>query len=234
MDMRYFKQPVTWLQLFVFAGMVNLVSIVINHIWIHSISKYLLMPLLAMYVLMHMPRGAAGRSLLLTALVFSWLGDVFLLYTERNELYFMLGLAAFLLAHLAYIFTFLRLREKPLRKHLLYPWIALPIAYALYLCYVLYPGLGDMRIPVLAYATVITLMCIAALFRMGRTPLFSFLFVQIGAIIFIASDSMIAWNMFYRQIPMAGLLIMTTYIIAQYLIVTGLMQHRSAEDATKV
>jgi uncharacterized membrane protein YhhN len=45
----------------------------------------------------------------------------------------------------------------------------------------------------------------------------------VGSLLFLASDSMIAINKFTTEIPMAGFWIMISYILAQYLIMRGLV-----------
>jgi uncharacterized membrane protein YhhN len=53
------------------------------------------------------------RMWILLALFFSWAGDVLLIFESKDKLYFLLGLSAFLLAHIFYIafFHFVRLKE---------------------------------------------------------------------------------------------------------------------------
>ena len=94
------------------------------------------------------------------------------------------------------------------------------------LLYTVWPGLGEMRIPVLAYAVVITLMLVFALRRYRGTTAISFSTVAAGAILFIISDSLIAWNTFHETIRYASIAIMSTYVLAQYLIVQGLVWSR--------
>jgi len=65
-----------------------------------------------------------------------------------------------------------------------------------------------------------------ALNRKDRVNSRSYLLVFIGSVIFVLSDSMIALDKFYRDIPLAGFLIMLTYISAQYLIMRGLLLER--------
>ncbi|HMZ90554.1 MAG TPA: lysoplasmalogenase, partial [Chitinophagales bacterium] len=81
-------------------------------------------------------------------------------------------------------------------------------------------------IPVVIYSMVITAMLMQSLRRWSKTDNYSFWFVAIGATFFIASDSMIAIDSFYSPINFAPLLIMITYIIAQYMLVTGLLLHK--------
>jgi len=62
-----------------------------------------------------------------------------------------------------------------------------------------------------------------ALNRSGRVADISFKLVFVGSLLFLLSDSMIAFNKFHSDIPLAGFLIMITYIAAQYLIMRGLI-----------
>ena len=91
---------------------------------------------------------------------------------------------------------------------------------------VLFPTLGPLKIPVLVYSLVLVGMVMTALFRYGRTSPESFWKVFMGAVLFMTSDSLLAINKFYTPLPYAGLLIMLTYISAQYLIVEGIVKHK--------
>lgn len=78
-----------------------------------------------------------------------------------------------------------------------------------------------MQFPVLMYAIIITVMAIMAVNRYGKVNIFSFKLILYGALFFLLSDSALAVNKFAQPIPQAGVLIMGTYMIAQYLIVYG-------------
>ena len=95
----------------------------------------------------------------------------------------------------------------------------------LVLIWVIYPGLGDLLIPVLIYALVLLGMGVWAHKRRGATSSASFQLVAIGAILFALSDGLIAINKFAFEIPFERVLVMSIYMTAQYLIVQGLIQH---------
>lgn len=164
----------------------------------------------------------------LAAFFFSWGGDVFLLFT--GDLFFMLGLASFLVSHIFYIVSY---RQHRLDEGVGFYGVqkarySFPIILAgTGLLTVLYPVLGDMKIPVTAYALVLVVMVLSALFRFGFTSKSSFLMVLTGAILFMVSDSALAINKFLTPLKGAGLLIMSTYMAAQYLIVEGLVKHKA-------
>jgi uncharacterized membrane protein YhhN len=161
----------------------------------------------------------------LIAFFFSWTGDNLLMFSGRNELFFYAGVGGFFFAQLAYIYVFNRyseaggqgyLRQNPL----------LGLFFAAYLAGImvlLFPGLeGIMKPVILVYALSLIGMSMMALNRRERVSHASFLPVFAGSLFFVASDSMIAIDKFYVQIPMAGFWIMLTYISAQYLITRGL------------
>lgn len=87
------------------------------------------------------------------------------------------------------------------------------------------PGLGEMKIPVMVYASVIVVMTITALLRYGYTSIQSFSLVFGGAIMFMISDSLLAVNKFLNPFAYAGFWIMATYCLAQFLIVKGIINH---------
>ncbi|HEU5291175.1 MAG TPA: lysoplasmalogenase, partial [Cyclobacteriaceae bacterium] len=152
-----------------------------------------------------------------------------LMLQQSNPNYFMFGLGAFLFAHVFYIFAYQQHcgdesghELQGLQKIR----FALPIVLAgTGLVTILYNRLGDLKIPVLLYAGVLTYMVLRALFRFGRTNASSFAMVFGGAILFMISDSLIAINKFLEPLSRADFWVMTTYISAQYLIVKGLLKH---------
>lgn len=160
------------------------------------------------------------RNLTLLALIFSLLGDILLMFTHLNPNYFLSGLVAFLIAHIMYILAFRK------QKHSDKPSIGFLIALMIYgglIFYLLREELNDMLIPVAIYMLVILTMAFSASRRKGSVSYNSYLLVLIGAIFFIISDSLIAINKFSSPVPLSNILIMSTYAIAQYLIVLGLL-----------
>jgi uncharacterized membrane protein YhhN len=188
---------------------------------LHVIAKPLLMPiLLAGFYLDTKTSGRTG-NLILAALFFSWVGDVALLIDSRYGSFFIYGLIAFLVAHICYIAYFNRVRKlngsngfKPFASLLI-------LAYMTVFYLMIYPFLGPMKIPVLIYAVVITLMLLASIHAFSlRAQSFGVISVA-GTLIFAVSDSTLAINRFVLPFEHAPLFIMLTYGIAQFLIVEG-------------
>ncbi|MNR13000.1 YhhN-like protein [compost metagenome] len=89
---------------------------------------------------------------------------------------------------------------------------------------ILLPSLGDLKIPVIVYASVISIMLLFAFngFLVWKNPGNKYIFV--GAIVFVISDSILAINKFYAPVERSSFFIMLTYLVAQYLIVVGILK----------
>lgn len=212
--------------LFFIAALGELVAVAMGIEQLQWIFKPLIMLMLGAYYYTHAPTIAKS---VVVAIFFSWIGDVSLMFQGRNELYFMAGLGAFLVAHICYVMAYhqhIERKEEAGFNGIQKFRFSLPIVLAgTGLITILYAHLGALKMPVTIYAIVLMVMTLQALFRYGYTNSVSFWFVFVGAILFMISDSMIAVNKFLSSFELAGLLIMATYILAQFLIIKGLMFH---------
>ncbi|QSE97704.1 lysoplasmalogenase [Fulvivirga lutea] len=193
-------------------------------------SKPLIVLFLFLYFITANSKKDTAFWLVAISLVFSWLGDSFLMYQELDATYFILGLVSFLIAHVLYAISYFKLRwaeaENPLLPtQKLRHSITLVLA-GVALVAILSPNLGDMRLPVTVYAAVLVFMAISALLRYGYTPIKSFGLVFGGAIFFMISDSLLAINKFMESFAYSGFWVMLTYSIAQYLIIEGVIRHQ--------
>jgi uncharacterized membrane protein YhhN len=179
-------------------------------------------------------------KLLGTTLTICSLGDLLLGVRRLGSLdadkLFLLGLGAFLIAHLVFIAMF--------RKYRLPGWKPDPLrilrigAIVMVLGVVLVTlenSLGPLLIPVVAYAVVLGGMAISAVMADLGNPL-----AAIGSFFFVASDAMLAISKFRAPFPGYGPLIWITYYLAQVLIFLGVEgRHRreacpSADTASKI
>ncbi len=194
---------------------------------LHYITKPLLLPVL-MLLLFTAVKNTPGKNMLLIALFFSWLGDMFLLFVNKNSLFFIFGLASFLTTHVLYIIYFLSIRSNNVSRLEKQPLlIALVLAYGTGLVWLLYPKLGDLKIPVLLYAAVICTMLLCSLHIFYKVNYKAALLYVTGAALFVISDSVLAINKFYQPFTYAGILIMLTYCAAQYNMVNGFIKQHT-------
>ncbi|OEK03627.1 hypothetical protein BFP97_19825 [Roseivirga sp. 4D4] len=186
------------------------------------ITKPLLIPALIFYFFQKAAPTPLNKFIFL-ALLLSFLGDTLLMFVPRSETFFLAGLVSFLLAHLVYILINMNAVNSEDRT-LKFEWSDLIfVAYGFAIFSVINDNLGDMYIPALIYTVVICMMAITAKKRRNRTDKMSFMLIMAGAISFIISDSILAYSKFSQDFALADFLIMLTYIVAQFLIVQGLI-----------
>ena len=163
-----------------------------------------------------------GRMLLSIALLFSSLGDIFL--ALRNGNYFVFGLLSFLVAHLFFITLWIRHWSPPLqtsgKQKLLV--VTLLVFLAAMLWWLL--PIPNLSIPVAVYMCVLTTMVMTAALADFKSN-----WVVIGAVLFLLSDTLIALSTFKDVVGgrLAGLLIWSTYYLAQYLMTFGFLGGRN-------
>ncbi|UOE40783.1 lysoplasmalogenase [Chryseobacterium suipulveris] len=174
-------------------------------------TKTLLIPLLILiYVFESNSRKNLLNKTFVIGLIFSFFGDFFLLFKWG----FLAGLGSFLLAHVLYIFCFLKLS---VRKHLPFLAVALSL-YASGLIFYLFPYLNEMKIPVIIYGLVISTMLYFAVLTSNKNLIF-------GAVLFVISDSVLSINLFVKETVVLSLLVMITYISAQWFLVKGMISN---------
>lgn len=216
-----FKSSIFFAIIFGCVAALNAIGIAAGISLLHFITKPLLVPLLIV-VLLLAPSGAPRKSLLITGLVFSWLGDMFLLFEDKQALFFIFGLVCFLTTHIFYIIYFLKFSASQISLIKKQPLLLIAvIGYGIALVSFLFPHLGALKIPVIVYATVICtmLLCSLHIFYKVNSPA-RILYIT-GAAFFVVSDSLLALNKFYQPFAYAGVCIMLTYCAAQYFIVRG-------------
>lgn len=225
----------SWPYVFFTAFAVHLFAISFNYESLAQVTKPMLLPALLVCYLVETKHQRSRFSLpVVAALFFSWVGDVLLMFQDRQQLFFILGLASFLLAHVFYIIWFVQqLKKDPAQPRWLY--IVAVALYACVLMYFLWPHLGEMKLPVFAYAIIISLMLALALHVV--TIKFKFpvqrMFLLYGAKLFVISDSLLAINKFHTAFAGAGFLIMLTYGLAQYFLVKGILLRQQQNSVAK-
>ena len=209
---------------FVVAGLGDVISLAVDFD-AQYVFKPVIIPLLIGY---YQSLTKQKNPIFIRALLFCWAGDFILMFAGQGQIYFVLGLLAFLIGHLFYIFSFRQFvweQESHLLPTQKVRYVFPVLLAGTGLMVVLYPVLGDLKMPVMLYAIILMLMVSYALLRIGRTSRPSFNWVFIGAVFFMLSDSLLAINKFHSPFYMASVIVMATYILAQYMIVKGVLLH---------
>jgi uncharacterized membrane protein YhhN len=153
------------------------------------------------------------------ALTCSLIGDILLMLPNER---FLGGLIAFLLGHLAYILGF---------NPSLPPWnlatLLLALAFGL-TSWRLYRRISksvksSLRLPLKIYTAALAAMALSAgltLVRQEWAPAPA-LTVSIGALLFLLSDSILAWDRFVARVPHSQLIVRISYHLGQFCLAIG-------------
>ncbi len=173
-------------------------------------SKNLLMPILLLIYLSEAKFHQIKLDLFfILGLIFSFLGDFFLLLKSG----FLLGLGSFLLAHIFYIISF---KKRSLSRVSVEVVVAL-LLYLVSLIAFLFPHLDEMKIPVIIYGIIISTMLYFSIKTQEKLLI-------VGALFFVISDSVLSVNLFVSSSLLLNLLVMITYVLAQVLLVKGILK----------
>lgn len=157
-------------------------------------------------------RDTPHGLIMLAGLVLGWIGDAFLL--SKRSLWFLSGLVAFLLGHLAYVVAFVvRGWSPPIALGAL---LILLIPAALVARW-LGPKLGRMKAPVWAYIAVISAMLATAVATWSAVGSAGLL---VGAVLFYISDLCVARERFVESGFVNKLVGLPTYYGGQLLLAT--------------
>lgn len=176
--------------------------------------------------------GDRFTLLIQAGLFFSLVGDVALMFQHYDEFAFVIGMAAFMLAHLCYLIAFainvfdIGGTEGALISATLS--IAILVGGVVFVLD-LVGSLSveeSLRLPIVCYAIAITAMGIFAALRYRKTFDRSFWMVLAGAVLFMLSDALLAMRKFnLHPFEFSPLWVMVTYAIAQFLIAGGCLLH---------
>jgi len=204
-----------WLAAFGVAVVVHLALVLADTQPWDSITKGLIAPLLAAWVV-----EQRGPRVLALALAFCFLGDLFL----ELDGFFIAGMAAFAAAHVCFVTFFVRRGAlDALRRRVWIP-LALLVA-AIGLLAWIWGGLdAGLRVPVLVYAVLLSTTAATALAVDLRAGL--------GALLFLFSDGLIAARIaerFPEDSAVGGFVVMLTYTLALFFLATAIV-HKEARS----
>ena len=192
---------------------IDLFLIFNNNIELRFFTKPILLPVLILwYISSSKSEKIQLNAFFLAGLILSFFGDLFLLFKWG----FLPGLGSFLLAHLCYIISFKKKPQKRIKEF----WPIILSLYASILLVFLFPYLKEMKIPVFIYAVVISVMMYSALKTHNRNLI-------IGALLFLISDTLLSVNLFLKPLMILNLLVMITYVSAQWFLVRGMLSSKN-------
>ncbi len=241
-------KPAITRYLLVILSLIEFYAEFIHHHELMFFTKPLLLPLIAAYYFLSVKGNMKGfHKMMMLAFLFSWFGDISLMLTPetitdtelmgipKSKYFFLAGLGSFFITQILFINVYRKSVSTSNTANALKKIYYLPfLIYWFAMLAIVLPPLQHntekqtATIPVIFYASVLIGMAATALSRFGKTNSKSFWFTFTGACIFVVSDSLIAINFLALPEPTyyAGFSIITTYILAEYLIAEGILKHR--------
>ncbi|XP_060694825.1 lysoplasmalogenase-like protein TMEM86A [Hemiscyllium ocellatum] len=196
--------------------------------WFSALIKCLPIFCLWVFLLAHGINFLGTRSnarKILAGLIFSALGDAFLIWQEQG--YFVHGLLMFAITHILYTSAF---GMKPLNPE---PGCGVVVICGISYC-LLYPYLsGPFTYLVAVYIALIGFMgwrAIAGVQLFNDLWTWTKLCACLGAVLFMVSDLTIAVNKFCFPVPYSRAIIMATYYAAQMLISLSVVECKDDND----
>ena len=196
---------------FLLVSIADIYALIVGNSEVEMIAKPLITTSL---VILYLLSVSKPNFWYVSALLFAFWGDILLLFQDQ---FFVFGLASFLLAHILLITVSSKFLQQVSITKLLSHSLPFVIILSL-LLYVIYPNLGELLIPVIIYGIVISVFGVITFLVYTSERTTENLWLFLGALTFIASDSILAINKFYEASEAFGITIMITYIVAQFLI----------------
>jgi uncharacterized membrane protein YhhN len=186
-------------------------------IWLHYVFKPLTTLLIFMVAWSALqPANLRYRRAVLIGIALSFCGDIFLMLPRQALVSgFLLGLSSFLAAHLCFLFA-LSSDARLFSRSSVFAFFLLAGAANLA---ILWNGIGNgLRLPVVLYMLCLLAMASQAMCRHLQHRNTASRFAAVGGVLFMASDTLLAYNKFHAPLPLAPLWILGTYYSALLLV----------------
>jgi uncharacterized membrane protein YhhN len=200
--------------------------------WLHWLCKPLATGLILLLVWRtDAPVSPRYRRWIAAGVVCSLMGDVLLMVPHDL---FVPGLLAFLLGHLCFLGAFLgdsRFASHP-------PLLLASLGFGALNLWLLWGSISaTLRMPVIVYVVVLASMAGQAL---GRARVFALRadpqvhaakLAAAGALMFMLSDCLLAWNRFHGAIPLSSLWVLSTYYLAMWWLARSVQRRVMANES---
>ncbi len=185
---------------------------------IRRVTKCLLMPTIILIIIF----SEKINLYLIIGLIFSLLGDFFLLWNTKKK-FFVFGLFSFLICHIFYIIAFISKLSYDFNLTIYLIFIGVGIIFVLVANKITSKNMKKLSTICNLYAYIIFtgIVCSALLIIDNKD--FNSNLVLFGYLLFMISDSTLAYTTFKKDIKYSNFYIMMTYILAQFLINMGLL-----------
>ncbi|MCF6184739.1 MAG: lysoplasmalogenase [Bacteroidales bacterium] len=199
--------------LFVISALIFCFAVYTGNDLLRTVTK----PIPVLILIFLIKPNSVYAKLIFAGFIFSLAGDIFLMKVIDK---FIFGLAAFLIAHIFYITAFIK-RNKKLKLLSSIPFYAAAILLALFFS----QYTGKMTMPVMVYIFIIVTMAWRSYVQKDYSNISKFAFI--GAVLFVFSDTNIAFTKFYYDYEFSKIATIVLYWSAQYLIAESVKSFHS-------
>ena len=212
----------TFLILYGVVSLTNIFFCIIRDEKWRKITKLFCMPMLMGFVL----SINYQNYWLWLSLLFAWIGDVLFIF-KKKKLIALIGMLFFLVAHVFYIFEFAhlfgRISPELLNSYFFFLYFA-PLFLLPGIPVGLYLSKKDIKLTIAGsfYQSVLFLILGSSIFAIANNCSLYFIMIGMGAILYYVSDAFNAYTLYIKKLKMRELIIMSSYLIAQFLIVFGI------------
>jgi len=213
---------IIFLSLFFTITGLNIILVALKKFRIRRILNPLIIPMLILYYIFSVP-FKDFHWLVILGLICCLIGNYFFMSYQDEEM-FLNGIIVLLIGNFFYIISFTQTFVN-ISGLLLWKFFLL-IPGLLIILYSYSQIKGEMEIMQMAmfiYIAIMTIMYCCAVFRMPASGGLDYWFVWIGATLFMLSSAIIAIDTFSTEIPSTGVYILSTFYLAQFFIVQGII-----------
>lgn len=217
------KKHLIFTLLYAFTFLVVLVSMYFNMPMVSNIAKPCISVELILFLCLSTKLKGRFHQRLFTGFIFALTGSTLLMLTPYHFSYELYGQGAFIICHLFYISAFyldFRSAQELDKRGAKLAITSCAVVFTAFYLY-LRPYLPVVKLPVLVCIFIAALLMMMAAFRNQRVNRLSFGLIIAGTMCLIFTDALYAYIHFVNGFYLSNLWLSATYMVAQYLIVTG-------------
>lgn len=223
-----FKEPKSFLVIFLCVLFIDLIFTNIDHLYKY---RYATKLCVVISLMIHFFYNSSSllkkeRVLIFLALLFSLIADAVLITDNLTSL--IVGMSLFIFAKICYIIVYYFNAQFDIDR--LLAFLAVTLLYCLFIMYFLYDGIAKLLVPVVIYTLVSLIMTKMAYLRYKIVNNKSYYLVLMGAILFMISETIMAFYNFYIPLPYSYTLVMLTYAFSQFFSIRGILLQNIPKD----
>ncbi|MBC7915673.1 MAG: lysoplasmalogenase [Pyrinomonadaceae bacterium] len=223
-----FSKHTTFNILYFLILILNIYALVIDNYLLRIVAIPLIGSSLVLYLIIKTKIEETFDKLIFAGLILSMAGDIQLLFTTSAEFYFLTAMIATLIAYLLYSLAYyIDYKKDTLATKRVGNRLMLILAICIITLYISASrNLGNFKYPIAAYLLILSAMVVLSGYRYKRVNRLSYKLILTSSMAFLISDLSIAYYNFIDEEKVMMIIFLSTYLIAQYLVVMGAIERK--------